>query len=335
MVAVKARTQRTDRVAGFQPTQVLKGLARPRADIGRVAGFAGVEMEPTSVAQAVEGAKDVEQRIDMSLELLDIEALDTGQYHAMVVQDPGDKRSIRGFCHLAIAQIEGSYPQEGDTFDRRCMPGFFRLAARMNECTDIKVDIQGRLTLGSAELFKVPWLLLSAFLSFQLTNSQLENLGSYLTLGGFAFADGYGARDKGEGWSPGLKGLYAALMQALKTQGIEAVLEKLPNSHPIYHCYFDFDGPPPGADAGDKWQYPELTVMREYLEGIELDGRLVALLSRRLYTGAWTFFGPGNYVGSGWAFMDPERAFQFGINTIIFALTEEGSITHRLMESVR
>ena len=39
--------------------------------------------------------KDVESRMDMSLEMVDIVALDTGKYHAMVVQDPYDKRSIK------------------------------------------------------------------------------------------------------------------------------------------------------------------------------------------------------------------------------------------------
>ena len=33
--------------------------------------------------------------------------------------------------------------------------------------------------------------------------------------------------------------------------------------------------------------------------------------------------------------MREERMVQFGINTIIFALTQEGSITHRVMDEVR
>jgi hypothetical protein len=33
--------------------------------------------------------------------------------------------------------------------------------------------------------------------------------------------------------------------------------------------------------------------------------------------------------------MDNTRQLQFGVNLIVFALTQEGSITHRLMESVR
>ena len=55
------------------------------------------------------------------------------------------------------------------------------------------------------------------------------------------------------------------------------------------------------------------------------------------YTSAWTHYGPDNYLGYGGYQMtcDPKRPFQFGINTIIFALTQEGSITRRLMNAVR
>ena len=34
-------------------------------------------------------------------------------------------------------------------------------------------------------------------------------------------------------------------------------------------------------------------------------------------------------------YLDNTRLLQFGINTIVFALTQEGSITNRVMESVR
>ena len=337
MVAVKAQQHRDAETAPFQPTKVLGGLARPRVSVGRATSFQSEVVEPQAMAEAVEGSREDKRVVDMSLELMDIEALDTGQYHALVIQDPGDRRSIRGFCHLAIAQIEGAYPQfpREATFDFRCIPGFMRLAARMNEYTDIKTDILGRFTLDDADLFKVPWLLINAWRSFQLSNSQLENLGAYLTHGGFAFADGRGHRLRPNGTYPGLKAMHSALVEALRRQGIQALLEKLPNSHPIYHCYFDFEGPPPGSDAADKWQYPDLVVIRRYLEGIEVDGRLMALLSRKTYTGAWSFFGPDNYINSGWEFMDPEGAFRFGINTIIFALTQEGSITRRLMDGIR
>ena len=32
-------------------------------------------------------------------------------------------------------------------------------------------------------------------------------------------------------------------------RGLDCDFEKTPNRHRLYHCFFDFDGPPPAADA--------------------------------------------------------------------------------------
>jgi len=296
--------------------------------IGRTSEVAGTEFEPRSVAQAIESRRETEQKVDMCLELMDIEALDTGKYHAMVVQDPEDKRSIRGFCHLAIAELPRSAFAEG-SFETYVLPGFMRLPLAMNEYTDIKADILGRLALDDSELFKVPWLLLCAHLSFELTDSQLMNLGEYLTSGGFMFADGHDS-EYARWMKAGLTSLRNTLLDALETQAVDAVLERLPNSHAIYHCYFDFDGPPVGADAAEQNIHPGFCRVKPYLEGVEHNGSLLAVYSRKNYQHAWTFWGRE----APWLDWDPKRPFQFAANTIIFALTQEGSVTHRLMESV-
>ena len=338
MVSVKARVRRGQEISRFQSYRITGELSKPTVRVHRTLEGASTQAEPEALAATIEGKREAEHKIDMSLEMLDIEAMDTGKYHAMVIQDPGDKKNVGGFCHLAVAHLKGAYYQTRDqgTFEFYCVPGFMRLAARLNDYTDIKADIWGRLSLDDAELFKVPWLLLNARRSFQPDNAELENLGRYLTHGGFAFVDAEGHRIQNMGWTPGLKALHTTLMESLKTQGIQAALEKLANSHPIYHCYFDFDGPPIGGDASDHSQHPEQCLMWRFLEGIELNGRLVALFSRKHYTGAWTFYGPDNYVGyAAWMSLDPTRSFQFGVNTIIFALTQEGSITYQVMDSVK
>ena len=332
MVSVKARARPDRSVSRFQPAQILGRVAAPQSRVARVAAPGPATFEVEAVAGLVEGAREIEQKIDMSLELLDLEALDTGKYHALVVQDPEDRKGIRGFCHLAIADLKGAFPPTGYTFEFYVLPGFHRLAATVNECTDITTDVLGRLTLGDAELSKVPWLFLSAHESFRLSDTELENFGEYLTAGGLAFADGDDARVGTR--RPGLRALVNTLRDALKTQGFEALFEKLDNSHPIYHCYFDFDGPPIGGD-GLSAKVHDCEVI-PYIEGIEVDGRLAAILSRKKYTHAWTFWGPGNYLSDGgFVTLDPKRPLQFGVNTIIFALTQEGSITHQLMDSIR
>ena len=120
----------------------------------------------------------------------------------------------------------------------------------------------------------------------------------------------------------GYQSLRRTLLEAVRTQGIRATYEALPNQHPIDHCYFDFDsGPPTGADYIQSF-YPGMDLI-DHIDGLTVDGRLVGILSEK-----------GYYIWS-WTEPDPRRLLQFGINTIIFALTQEGSITHRLMDSIR
>ena len=332
MVSVEARMQREQRVGAFQPTQVLRGLARPSAQVGRLLRFEGGAVEPLSIAQAIESAKESKRSVDMSLEMMDVEALDTGKYHALVVQDPDEKRSIRGFCHLAIVPPRiRLVTQSGYTFEYYVVPGIVRLVAAMNQYTDIRTDILGRITLDDAELFKVPWVFFFSWDKFKLNDAEFQNLGRYLVSGGFVFADAYGGKESQQ--TPGAAAVTAALFGALATQGVEAALEKLPNSHPIYHCYFDFDGPPSAGDAAVMSVHPDQSDIIEYLEAIHLEGRVAALFSRKFFTHAWTFHGAGSR-SEGYQSWDPKRPLQFGINTIIFALTQEGSITHRLFDTV-
>jgi hypothetical protein len=116
-------------------------------------------------------------------------------------------------------------------------------------------------------------------------------------------------------------------------RGQEWEYERLAESHPIYHCYFDFGQPPPGYDMA-MIQYPGRgRVAHGYLEGVTLEGRLWILFSQKGYAlGVHDFWPDGYYPMMGG---DPVRIVQFCINTIIFALTQEGSITNRVMDVVR
>ena len=155
--------------------------------------------------------------------------------------------------------------------------------------------------------------------------------------GGVVFADGGYVR--GAKYDAATRATVAnALMEAGQRVPRGDALSPIPNGHPLYHCFFDFpDGPPMGNDylniispsAGEGWEpYP-------YLHGIDIDNRLLAIHSIKAYTVAWSDWGKRNAYDSGYSKMDPTRQLQFGVNSIIFALTQEGSITHRLMASVR
>jgi hypothetical protein len=101
----------------------------------------------------------------------------------------------------------------------------------------------------------------------------------------------------------------------------------------VYHCYFDFDMPPVGGDAPVREIRALNIPQRPYLEGLEVDGRLGVILSRKAYDSPWGGDW-GTPRGSSYKDLDPQPALRFAVNLIVFALTQEGSITRRLMETV-
>ena len=120
--------------------------------------------------------------------------------------------------------------------------------------------------------------------------------------------------------------------RALAKVGRPCEFYKITSDHPIFHCYFDFDVVPTagrGAFAAGRGDLAQ----PEYLIGVDVDGRLAVVFS---------------YVRIGWgldnadslsrtedAACNNQRLIQFVINTIVFALTQEGSITHRVMETIK
>jgi hypothetical protein len=127
--------------------------------------------------------------------------------------------------------------------------------------------------------------------------------------------------------------LKAELVESLEEWGVSCGVEKLPNSHPVYHCYFDFNGPPGGCDIIHHHEYPDMVDVAEYVEGIELEGRLLAMASGKEYFYGWACMG-SNGLGT-YQEWDPTQSLRFGVNTVILALTQEGSITHRLLDGIQ
>ena len=342
MISVKAKVELGQRAAGIQAADVVRGLARPNVRIGRTAALGVAAIEPEALAGIIRGTKEAGQRIDTGLELLDIDALDTGQYHAMVILDPADKRNIRGFIHLAVVYSETIDARErevyyriwgeGSQFYRRVL-GLNNLVGALNQHTDIRADIWPRYSFSSRELFKTPWVLVSTFTSFKLAQNEAHNIGQYLTSGGFVLADNFWFS-----YIPGYVPLKRMFEDVLATQGWvfekDWAFEKLPNDHPVYHCYFDFDGAPVGLDVKVLHNGPNIdNEFFSYLEGIPVEGRLAGILSNKAYLTAWSDWDiwPGDKTNAA----PRPRALQFGVNLVIFALTQEGSITHQLMESLQ
>ena len=347
MLSVKAKASRREATGGIEPAEVIGGLTRPRVEMGRSAGFAAEVLEPQAVARMIGGQKDAKDLVDMSLELLDEDALDTGRYQAMIIQDPKDKRNIRGFFHLAmvyipsLAELNRMY-----TLGNQFSPTPLALPAlvnAMNKYTRIRTDTKGIYSIDSQEVLKVPWIMIIPTYNFKLADGEAANLGGYLMGGGFV----YGDDGRHNVASVSFEALHEMYRDALATQGLRPgrgyIIDKIPPEHEIYHCYFDFDVPPYGTDDhAERDTYGRNTQVLmgvpyavQYILGVDVGQRLVGTINPKSYGWVWECAFVGDRRDSGAKHVDYARSLQFGVNMVIFALTQEGSITNRVMDSVR
>ncbi len=315
------------------PIKVLENLARPMSNIERSIGFSPELIEPPMILIPIEGAKEPKDKIDMSLDMLDIDALDTGRYRAMVIfKNPVDRRSIYGYFHLIIIYSESiekgletlvSFTVGGRSIVEQEIRALVRA---VNRYTDIKMDVIGRYSMDSKEFLRTPFVMVESTTHFDVTDREVENIGKYLTHGGFIFSEveKHGTNymfPTGSAADLSFRDMYK---RALATQGFtferDWIFEQLPNDHPVYHCYFDFDGPPEGQ-INYFTQNGEGLI--DYLEGITLDGRLVVIHSNKDMSDLW-------YLN-----VENTRVLQFAVNMVIFALTQEGSITNQAMHHVQ
>ena len=326
MVAVKAKAGRQDLGSRIGLSQIVGRLPKPAVEVPRAAGSRPVGLEPKAFAQKVLGDMSGKRVVEAALEMVDIEALDTGRYQAMVIQDPTDRQGIRGYFHLYPVYIESAAEAErrspygeGTPF---AFPGAIRnLVQAMNLYTDIRTDVGKVLSLDSADVHKVPIIFVSYHIPFHASPSELRNVGEYLMGGGFLFSDTlyYNARVVFDN----IRILWRdALGWVGKAYGTDWNFEHIPQGHPLFHCYFDFGGPPAGLEimyTRDKW------AKVDYHDGVFIDGRLLGICTCKNY---WNLWWKGPELGH-------IRQLQFGVNIIIFALTQEGSITNQVMERVQ
>jgi hypothetical protein len=314
VTALRPRLQR--------PAPRLQGLS----GLGRVQSFdyaldtgAGLKLDTGPIelsATRIAGTKEPEKRIAMREELIDLRALDTGKFKGLIIQDPSDRRNVRGFVYLGTAWATDLEP----TFDSaaKAVPNLVRA---LNEQTGITAKVDAHLFVDSQALFRTPFVFLTAQEAFELTAREIENLGEYMRRGGFVFTDNANPTAEFSQAEAALRRIFG---DALRGDG---VLQIIPNDHPIYHTYYDFDGPPVGSElevesTGQQRDNESISIARQsyHLEGVFVDGRLVAIYSDKGYVHTWA----RNYGN--------EPQLRFGINAVIFALTQEGSIAQQQID---
>ena len=331
MVSVKPEASPSGASVTARPPQLLPILARPGVTVSRMGYTPGLGMEAQVAAHQIVGTREDENVVDMCLEMLEMDDLDTGRYHALVIEDPQDKRNIRGFLHLAVVYASSLTQFEGEKLmNPRAVRALAALADAMNEYTQIKTDVRGPFPFDSPSIFRTPWVHVQyGIWPGYTTDGELAALGKYALWGGFMFVDSLALVDRG-GRVEKCQEYRWAIVHALALNGLQRgrnwEFERMDDDHPLFHCFFDFEGPPAGG-WGRWWSEIEVPPELPNPDAVNIDGRVIAMWSHHSYSIAWS--------GQWYEYfrMDNTRQLQFGVNLLVFALTQEGGLTKRVMNS--
>jgi hypothetical protein len=243
-----------------------------------------------------------------------------GSVRGMAVQDPADKQNVRGFVHVPTVWCEQLNPLSNSTSIGRVVIG---LTESVNKYTGITAYPDDMVYLSANNLLEYPFLYITTYQAFQLTESERLNFEHYLRNGGFAVLES--SQPVFE-----LNQAEASLKQMLRDSLKEdARFLPIPISHPLYHSFFDFDdGPPQGREigtfttrfndsAGIDTRFLIMSKTRPFLEGVFLDDRLVAVYSGKGYGMKWKDLSNNA----------PQQ--KMGVNFVVFALTQEGGIARK------
>jgi len=271
---------------------------------GNFAANTTMSIEPTMMAMSVTSTRASEHKIDMALEMLDVNSMDTGRYQAMVIQDASDKQAIKGFVKFAqvmASRSQGQLGSGGMQIDR--------LRDVLNEYTGLKADFLGMVTFDDPRLLEIPIILPQG----RPNEAEMANLTKYLLTGGFVLGNVVNI------YAEGLE-KYGNLVR-----GKDFWTERLPEDHPIFSAFFDLRGGMPSGYAGGSLAQGKSGRMPwNFLTGHFVRGRMAGIT-------------PGD---GGWGWMNDQgggnstRQLQLAVNIMIYALTQEGSITQRLMQMV-
>ena len=294
---VRLATARMDQVqatAAFDTRSLIGQAVATRPTLAAEMPTSALSLEPNLVSQAIRGTRQPANKIDMGLEMLDISSMDTGRYRAMVVQDPAKPQAIKGF--VKIGRVYTELQHQGQHAELA--------QGNENEGMFHFVRALKRYTDLKVEFVSHMALADERLLETPIiipkgagigTEQELEQLARYVIKGGFVFGDVPNE---------------ALVKYGGLVEGMDFFRERIPIDHPIYSCFFELG-------AGGPAQY---NATRSDRHGLWIGDRLATInITEFQY---WNGFA--------W----DERHIHLWVNVVVYALTQEGSITQRLMQMV-
>ena len=348
VVAVRPAPTATRPLPMFKSAALrLPTAALPDRLVLPVPDFPARHIGPQMQAGALEGTRQGADEIDLALELMDVQAMDTGQHRAMVVVDPKDRRQLKGFLYMSNVYSPSIQRAEPETSrrlwetrqiqEKRILQG---LADKMVASTQVRAEVLDAVALDDPQLLQVPFVLLTASGSFEFTEAETANLGAYLTSGGFLFAEI--VRELRPSYSdteldiPAVRSLIRTSLQAAGYQEWKDwQFRRLAITHPIYHCFYDMGSLPRGMR--DMHYAVSVPLTPNYLEGIVVGDQLVGVYSMRGYADFWAGMAEQeaetfDVINSPFlASAEEPMVYNLGVNFLVYALTREGSLAQQLV----
>ena len=170
--------------------------------------------------------------------------------------------------------------------------------------TTLRVDPKERVVaLADPRMIAAPMAYLAGHKLVEFNPDERRNFEQYVRNGGFVLVDDC---------NHDIDGLFAKSFEAeMATIFGSDALQKLPNDHPLYRSFFEFDAPPATGFELNGWGDD---LVHDYLKGISIDGRLGVLYSNKDYGCELDY----DFRNKRWLADDNSR---FLVNIVMYALT--------------
>lgn len=172
------------------------------------------------------------------------------------------------------------------------------------EYTSLRVDLTERvIALSDPTMLSSPFCYMAGHRLVQFSAQEREHFRTYVENGGFVFVDDC---------NHDIDGMFARTFEAQMADMFgEEALQKIPNNHPIYSSFFEFDGPPRTSVELNGWGDG---LVHEYLKAIEINGRIAVLYSNKDLGCEWDY----DFRNKRWLRVDNTR---FAVNIVVYAMT--------------
>ena len=157
----------------------------------------------------------------------------------------------------------------------------------------------------SEELLAFPFLFMTGHKLVRFTTAEREGLHRFVRHGGLLFSDDC---------NHDVNGLYARSFEQEMREifGEAGRLPKLPHDHPLYRCFFTFEGGPPTTSHELNGWGDEM--VHDYLKAVEQRGRVGVLYSNKDYGCEW------DYDWRNKRFQREDNT-RFAVNVVVYAMT--------------